>query len=197
MPIHKSNLLNTGKAVTITNPSTDNTISIVQNGNVGTDVATDGAIHINNTGNTGIGIGVYSNQSTPSSELISIKTNNSGFDKSLLTIFSAGESDDISITHNNVGGSAINCVMNGGYSKGIVLSSGDNIYSVGILDISLKNGTDDGDCVRLSHVGDGAHINFSGDTANTSSEDGDFWFNGTDFKVNIADTVYKFDLTAI
>jgi hypothetical protein len=48
-------------SLTITNTTTDNSISIDQNGNVGTDVATDGALHIENTENTGIGLGVYTN----------------------------------------------------------------------------------------------------------------------------------------
>ena len=91
MPTHEVNLLNTGRAITITNPTTNNTISADQNGNVGTDVSTDGAIHIENTGNTGIGLGVYSNiGATGAAPLVHFKTDNIAFDN--YTLFVEDES---------------------------------------------------------------------------------------------------------
>jgi len=49
----------------------------------------------------------------------------------------------------------------------------------------------------LNHGGDGAHIIFQGDPTNTSSADGELWFNGTNLRINIGGTVYNIDMTAI
>jgi len=71
-----------GDSFTVTNTSTDNAISVDQNGNVGTDVGTDGAIHVENTGNTGIGLGVYSNLgATADGPLLHVKANDAAFDQ--------------------------------------------------------------------------------------------------------------------
>lgn len=87
--------------ITITNATVDNTISVDQNGNVGTSVATDGAIHIENTGNTGIGLGVYSNiGATASGDLVSVKVDNSAFNKSAVQITNDGTGNSISIEQN-------------------------------------------------------------------------------------------------
>lgn len=75
----------------ITNTTTDNTISVDQNGNVGTAVATDGAVHIENTGNTGIGLAVYSNMdANAASELVSIKVDNAAFDQTAVVVSNDG-----------------------------------------------------------------------------------------------------------
>lgn len=77
---------------TLTNATTDNTISVDQNGNVGTDVATDGAVHIENTGNTGIGLGVYSEiGATGAAPLVSIVQNNSAFTEAALYVEGNGD----------------------------------------------------------------------------------------------------------
>ena len=43
----------------------------------------------------------------------------------------------------------------------------------------------------------GSHLNLSGDTANSSSADGDVWFTGSDLRINIGGTVYTIDLTPV
>ena len=43
--------------------------------------------------------------------------------------------------------------------------------------------------------GNGPHFNLSGDPTVTSA-DGDFWFDGTNLKINIGGTVYNVDVTA-
>ena len=45
-----------------------------------------------------------------------------------------------------------------------------------------------GDCLSLVANGANAHINFSGDPANSSPADGDLWFDGTDFKWRVGTT---------
>lgn len=86
------NVTNAGTAnsvdtMTITNAGTSNALRIDQNGAVGNAVATDGALHIENTGNTGIGLGVYTAlAATAAAELVSIKVNNAAFDQSVLVV---------------------------------------------------------------------------------------------------------------
>lgn len=78
-------------ALTLTNTTTDNTLSIDQNGNVGTDVATDGAVHIENTGNTGIGLGVYTNMdASAAATLIKFHADNAAFDQGILHLLQDG-----------------------------------------------------------------------------------------------------------
>ena len=85
--------------VTITNDSTENTISIDQNGNVGTDVVTDGALHVENTDNTGIGLAVYSNLgATADAPLVHIKADNAAFDQECLKIEQDGVQTVLRIT---------------------------------------------------------------------------------------------------
>lgn len=50
--------------------------------------------------------------------------------------------------------------------------------------------------LALEHNGDGPHIVFRGDPTNTTSSDGDMWFDGTNLKINIGGTVYNIDKTA-
>jgi len=117
--------------LTITNATPDNTISVVQNGNVGNAVATDGAIHINNTGNTGIGLGVYTNiGAEASAPLISILANNSAFDQTVMNIVNAGNGTGVYIEQNGTLGASqrafevrVNSVLDDGTKFGISLYS--------------------------------------------------------------------------
>lgn len=94
-----------GGTISITSSSTDNAISVDQNGNVGTDVASDGAVHIENTGNTGIALGVNSNQSAPDGDLVYLRAENATFDNNVLLVRQQGTGDalrvEVSNTANN------------------------------------------------------------------------------------------------
>lgn len=92
------------KEVAITNGGTDNALEIDQNGAVGTDVATDGAIHIENTGNTGIGLGVYSDiGASAEAALAVIKADNAAFDQAVLQLINDGTGDALAIDQNGAG----------------------------------------------------------------------------------------------
>ena len=65
------------------------------------------------------------------------------------------------------------------------------------LSIDLENASATGDCVLLNHSGNGSHIRFTGDPTNSSSNDGDLWFDGTNLKINISGTVYTLDKTSV
>lgn len=186
MPEHESNLLNTGRPMTMTNASAENTISIVQNGSVGTAVATDGAIHINNTGNTGIGLGIYSDiDGTADASLVILKADNALFDKNILEIINDGVSSAVNVTHNGTLATnefAIKFTWNGNntnacgaalfYSnyahtvstpeRAIVQIHNDNASSVaGCLYVS-QDGAQDAINIRSSNTGKGLAVNQDG-----------------------------------
>lgn len=161
-------------ALTLTNTTTDNTISVDQNGNVGTVVATDGAVHIENTGNTGIGLGVYTDiGATAAAPLVHLKANNTAFDQNVLKIenLSTANTSTVVISSAGVDGTIMSLTSTGATSKVLyVLSQGttnrntlhvtnttvftgttntSNVY------IELPNAAASGDCLGLSHVGTG------------------------------------------
>lgn len=186
--------------LSITNTTTANTISVDQNGNVGTDVATDGAVHIENTGNTGIGLGIYTNiGATADAPLVSIHADNTAFDQNVVLIKNDGSAYGLKIESYGATGDALGILANGAACTAINAQSGGNAVTVALVSLSLKNTTDSGDVLVLDHkgTGNGSHIKFTGDCPNTVSEDGDFWFDGTNLKINVAGTVYNIDKTAV
>lgn len=189
-------------ALTLTNTTTDNTISVDQNGNVGTAVATDGALHIENTGNTGIGLGVYTNiGATADAPLVSIHADNTAFDQTVVNITNDGTQFGLVIGNYGAGSSGLDILMNGTGGFGLKIFSGGNARGAGspLASLSNKNSTDVAPCIILNHSGsgNGTHIRFTGDCPNTTSVDGDFWFDGTNLKLNVAGTVYNIDKTTV
>jgi len=193
--------LNSGSSgLVLVNATAENTISVDQNGNVGTAVATDGAVHIENTGNTGIGLGVYTNiGATADAPLVYIKSNNAAFDQIVVCIENEGV---------NIGFQLVQRKSN--QSGMYVTSSGSEAFT-GTGDTSLArircgNASDSGTAFRVQHAGTGkavhihavtgTHLHFTGDPANSSSADGDVWFDGTNLKINVGGTVYNIDKTA-
>lgn len=93
--------------LSLINTTTDNTISVDQNGNVGTDVSTDGAVHIDNTDNTGIGLAVYTNQdATASAPLVHFKADNAAFDQSVCRIDMDGNYTALALYGNKTDGTS-------------------------------------------------------------------------------------------
>ena len=88
-----------GAPLTLTNTTTDNTVSVDQNGNVGSDVSTDGAVHVENTGNTGIGLGVYTNiGAEAASPLVKFMSDNVAHTDAVLEIENDGVGECLKIS---------------------------------------------------------------------------------------------------
>jgi hypothetical protein len=211
--------INDAGALTLTNATTDNTISIDQNGNVCTDVATDGAIHIENTGNTGIGLGVYTNiGATASAALVIIKADNVAFDQGLVELVNEGEGVGLFINNDGQGKGLyidaestsaphlhVICGVATTAGDGIVyLQSGSASATAEVLRIR-QEGTGEGividqnglaPSILLDAGGNGAHLRFVGDPTVAAPNDGDFWFDGTNFKCRIGTTTYNVDVTS-
>ena len=197
--INASDYLASLGAVVITNATTDNTISVDQNGNVGTDVSTDGAVHIENTGNSGIGLGVYTNiGATAEAPLVSIHADNAVFDQTVVYIKNDGV--DMGVEILNAGVLASN--------KRALKVWSDTAQTTGdLVAFELGSGSSTRHSLFVSNAGEGAairinaakgsHIQFIGDTPNSTPTDGDMWFDGTNFKVCVGSTVSTLDMTAV
>lgn len=151
MPIHERNLLNTSRAITITNDGSGTAITIDQNGN---------------------GRSLFIDSEATTARVIEIELANT-------------DGDAIFITNNGNHVDANNYVFNVHQS---------HASSVGGAVRFIHDG--DGLLLKLNHAGTGTHINFEGDPVNASSADGDFWFDGTNLKINVGGTVYNVDVTA-
>lgn len=92
-------------------------------------------------------------------------------------------------------------------TSGSLLLYNSSASSTGLLaQMRYVSASASGDVLKLATAGSGtalllsaasgSHMNLAGDSANSSSVDGDFWFDGTNFKVNIAGTAYNIDVTA-
>ncbi|MCK4892044.1 MAG: right-handed parallel beta-helix repeat-containing protein, partial [Candidatus Pacebacteria bacterium] len=93
----------TGVALNLTQSGTGNSLSIDQNGNVGTTITTDGALFVENTGNTGIGLNTYTNiGATSDAGLAYFIADNTGFDQTVLTIQQDGTGDILNILDGTV-----------------------------------------------------------------------------------------------
>ncbi len=170
--------------LTLTNTTTDNTLSIDQNGNVGTAVATDGAVHVENTGNTGIGLGVYTNiGATADASLIMIHADNPAFDQWTIDVVSDGVGGGLRIEQRT----ALP------YNKRALSVFSDAVMIEGELGyFRLGSASATATALRAEHIGEGAavgisatvgpHIQMVGDTPNSTPTDGDMWYDGTNLK---------------
>ena len=101
-------------------------------------------------------------------------------------------------------GKGVSVALNDSSGKGVVVaasaSADDNLFHANNLGdgvCALLEAKAGGNCLNLACSGTKSHINMSGDPANSSSADGDFWFDGSNFKVNIAGTVSTIDVTGV
>lgn len=91
--------------LTITNNTAANSISVDQNGDVGSNVTTDGAIFIENTGNAGIGLAVYTNVgASGTGQLVYVKSDNAAFTKPCLRLDQDGDARTLEVVGNNASG---------------------------------------------------------------------------------------------
>lgn len=205
--------------LSFSNSTDTNTISVDQNGNTGTDVSTDGAVHIENTGNTGIGLGVYTNiGATAEAPLVSLRSDNSGFDQEVLYIRNDGVSNGIYIQQQGVLGSSkhaidlrINSDMSASGTSGMRIYSNvahtgsgtngallrvlnDNASATNLAAVIQQDGANT--ALQITSNGDRAHINLTGDPTVGSPDDGDLWFDGTNLKLQVGASTFNVDVTA-
>jgi len=93
---------NNPKLVSLTNAGTNNALYIDANGDTGFNSGTSGALLIDNSSNLGIGLQVYSSNTSSVRPLVLLQTSDTGYNKEILRIIQAGTS-----------GSAANIRMDG------------------------------------------------------------------------------------
>lgn len=117
--------------LSIVNPQQVNSLSVDQNAPVGNLVASNGAVHIENTGNTGIGLGVYSDMNFASEAPLShIKVNNPSFGHDALKVENLGSAETLTLVHTDTG--TANTVS--------LTRVGSNAVDITGLTISVANG---------------------------------------------------------
>jgi len=91
----------------IVNIDTSNALKIDQNADSGSSTSTGGALLIENTGNVGAGLVIYSNiGATASGRLLNIRADNSAFDQAGLHIDYDGNANALEVVHNGQDSSA-------------------------------------------------------------------------------------------
>lgn len=90
LTITQNDVTNNKKGIVVTNAGTNAAIYIDQNGATGFNAATSGGLIIENTGNSGVGLNVYSNHASATTPLVLLQTANAGFNKEILRIIQAG-----------------------------------------------------------------------------------------------------------
>src|SRR5690606_4783757 len=100
LAILQSDTVTNPQAMTITNTAASNSLAILQNGNTGTTASSSGALLINNTGSTGFGLNVYTNQSTPAGALAFFKADHTSFNREVIRVDNDGTGPAIKINAN-------------------------------------------------------------------------------------------------
>lgn len=111
MPLYEDNVAVAGDTMTgklaIISSGNDHSIEVIPTGDAGSLSASGGAIFINNTGNIGNGLGIYSNaDGTATGNLINVKADNAAFDQAAIYVDYDGVSNAVEITSNSTDSSS-------------------------------------------------------------------------------------------
>lgn len=123
----------TGVGLLIPNTGTGHAIQITQTGDTSASTSTGGAMLLENTGNTGAGLIIYSNMNASASgRLLSVRADNAAFDESAVAVSYDGTSQAVSIA--NAGTGASNEALD-------VASTNTNYSAVGFSGFETNHGT--------------------------------------------------------
>jgi len=130
-----------GVAVNVVQSGVGNAVSIDQNGNVGSTLTTDGALFVENTGNTGIGFNVYSNLgATADASLAYLTADNAAFDQEILTVRQDGTGAIASFTNTAAATSDAFTISNLGLGDSFVVNDEGSDTTQFVIDASGKVG---------------------------------------------------------
>jgi|3_EtaG_2_1085321.scaffolds.fasta_scaffold07601_4 hypothetical protein len=103
LTVTQNDTTNNPQAVSITNAGTGNGLVIDQNGTTANS-ETAGALFVSNTGNDGIGLNVFSdNTGDQVNKLVQFKAKNAAFDTQVLEVFQGGSGGGIRVSNNGAG----------------------------------------------------------------------------------------------
>ena len=161
---------NNPKAVSLTNAGTGNTVFIDANGDTGSTASTSGALIIENTGNAGFGLNVYSNHATFAQSLAFMKLDNAGATGNLLRLDNDGTGHAVLINQNSatsvstsVGGAVLlTNTLNDGSGLVIYSNNGTNTAGANLLAVRADNTAFTGAVMAISNDGTGAALSING-----------------------------------
>lgn len=105
--INQNDTVNNPRALQLINAGTGNTLFVDPNGNASSSTSTGGAILLENTGNSGAGLVIYSNHPTATGRLLSVRADNVGYATQPVYIENDGTSHGVTIVHNSTGTNAL------------------------------------------------------------------------------------------
>lgn len=127
LTILQDDVTNNGKALSVTNTGTGNAVYVKPNGNTGTNTTSSGALMIDNSSNTGIGLSIFTNNSgTAAAPVVSLNSSNSGFNQKTLSIAHVGTADYAQY------------ITAGKYALGIDVDSGATTTGAGVVEIATN-----------------------------------------------------------
>ena len=161
---------NNPKLVSLTNAGQGNTLFLDPNGDAGSTASTSGALMIENTGNAGFGLNVYSNHATFAQSLSFMKLDNTGATGTILRLDHDGTGHSLHINQNgNItpstsAGGAIRLTNTNATGDGLVIYSNQASPASGarLLSIRADNTSYNQTVMAISNDGTGAALAING-----------------------------------
>ncbi len=152
LDITQNDTTNNTRGARITNAGTGNALLIDQNGNASTSTSTGGAVLLENTGSTGAGVVIYSNNATATGRLLAVTADNVGFATQAVYIQQDGTSHGMSVVHNSTGSNAnaINIVSTNPNDTTLGLKGRESGKGTIKVTHEKPDGTDDADASSIS-----------------------------------------------
>lgn len=147
LTVTQNDTTNNPRGISIVNAGTAQSLFIDPNGAAATSRSTGGAVLLENTGNSGAGLVIYSNHATATGNLLSVWADNVGYATQPVYIQNDGTSHSVSIVHNASGSSA------NGMS---IVSTNTADTTLGISGVETGRGT-----IKVTHTGTGTDANAS------------------------------------
>lgn len=170
LSITQNDTTNNPRAVSLTNTGTAATLFIDPNGNASTSSSSGGAVLLENTGNLGSGMVIYSNAgaSTSGARLLSLRADNVLYDQAVMAISNDGTGVALSINSTGGSGGAISASSSGTSETGLfnytgtdsstgaleAISSNPNFSAMEVSGQELGHGT-----IKITHTGTGTDAN--------------------------------------
>lgn len=143
----QENVLRTVRNSTTLSRDSTAQLRITPNANASASTSVGGALNITNTGSTGAGLVVYSNQAAPTGHLIAARADNAAFNQVPFYAESHGTSHSISVNHQGTGAN----------SSGINIASNNTAAStLQVSGVETGRGS-----IKVSHTGSGTDANAS------------------------------------
>lgn len=171
LTVTQNDVTNNPRAVTLVNAGTAATLFVDPNGTTSNSTSAGGAFLLENTGNKGAGMIIYSNASSVAGRLVNIRADHVGFDQDVVHIDNDGSLDALSITNSANGSNAISATnagtdhtINAAYTGSTAQKGSGNFTSTntGGTTVAITGSQSALGTLKVTHTGDGNDANSAG-----------------------------------